>query len=156
MRTASVLVLVTVVCTIFLSCSRTAGIPVVFSNIEDAGWRYGDTLKFEVPDDSGTVKVEALELAVRHGDDYPYANLWIELTYNAADSLCADTFNVVLADEYGKWLGSGTGPVVTVTDTLRPRRTPDSGSRFGVRHVMRTDVLEEIEQVGVKFITAND
>lgn len=136
------------------ACSRDKKIAGESYTIPGADWPYGVKLTFNEDGDSLPSTVTAALLAVRHSHEYPYANLWLELAYTSADSLTADTFNVLLADNYGKWLGSGSGPVITKTDTLQLRKIPDPRSKFVLRHVMRTEVLPHVEQVGLKLITA--
>ena len=135
------------------SCSGKDAVPAQFYTIENAQWPYDKTFVFNEKGDTLPGQVKALELSLRHTNEYPYANVWLEISYSSSDSIMADTFNIRLADDYGKWLGAGSGPVVMKTDTLIPRHVPDSTSRFTLRHVMRIDILPEIEQVGMAFIS---
>lgn len=114
------------------------------------GWAYGDTLLW-TPADSASADTANVIVALRHANDYPYANIWLECSHYApgdtAPSL--DTINIWLADEYGRWHGSGIGVGYQLTDTAL-RLTPIDLSRpIGMRHVMRVDVLPGIEQVGL-------
>lgn len=140
------------VCT---GCDSPSGIPGRFFTVSPEGWKYGDTLFYNAGHDT-VGNIDRLVLSVRHSDDYPYANLWVELSYENSDTLVADTFNVVLADAYGKWLGSGSGPVRMLCDTVHPRHTPAVDARFGLRHIMRVDAVPDIEQIGITPITNTD
>lgn len=135
-----------------VSCEPTGEIPGEFKTLAGAEWPYGQTLVFNEKGDTVAEPINALELVVRHTDAYEYANLWLELSYNSGDSLVTDTFNVLLADDYGKWYGSGK-PVIMLTDTLMLRQVPDSASRYMMRHVMRADKVTEIEQLGLRPIS---
>lgn len=138
-----------------VSCERPTVLPGEFKTISGADWEYGDTVIFNEHSDTIEGIVNALEFTLRHTDDYPYANVWMEVSYRSGNLPVADTFNIKLADEYGKWFGFGSGPVRTVTDTLRLRYLPDQTSRYGLRHIMRVDVLPEIEEIGVKYVTSS-
>lgn len=120
-----------------------------FFSLPDAKWHYGKVFTFNEQRDTLGEDIESVDLTIRHSGNYAYANLWVELSYTANDSVVADTFNIQLSDDYGKWVGSGAGPVKTRTETLPLRNVPDAWSSFGVRHIMRIDVLDDIEQVGL-------
>lgn len=114
------------------------------------GWSFGDTLVFNAVEPD-TLPVPAMVLNVRHSDSYPYANLWMEVSYDTADSIARDTVNVVLADEFGHWYGQGNGVSFQFTDTIVPRQTVRPGSAIRLRHIVRTDTLPDIEQIGITF-----
>ena len=79
--------------------------------------------------------------------------LAVELGVYLADSLSRpDTLNVILADMYGHWRGSGTGPSLQVVDTIATGIPLHLGQRIQVRHIMRLDTIEGIEQVGITFL----
>lgn len=134
------------------ACSLPTEIPGEFKVVPDGEWKYGHTFVFNEKGDTVAGEFEALEFSVRHTDDYPYANLWVELNYNVGDTTASDTFNIKLANEYGKWFGNGSGPVMQHTDTIRPRLTPNPGSPLRLRHIMRVDVLTDIEQIGLTYV----
>lgn len=137
----------------FWSCSNDEVYPGQFYTIENAEWKYGKVLKFNDNHDTLPGVLEAVAISVRHTNEYPYGNLWLELSYKSQDSLVRDTVNIRLANEYGKWNGSGSGPVVTYTDTMHTRKVPDEGTIFMLRHIMRADVVPELEQIGLAFQT---
>lgn len=132
---------------ILASCvSRGSGSE--FTNIPDEGWVYGDTLTFTVERADSLVPAE-LRVAVRNNNDYPYSNLWLEVTYSNGNATQRDTVNMPLADVYGRWTGKGFGPEYQSDAIVSPRITPLNGSKIGVRHIMRTDTLTGLEQVGI-------
>lgn len=135
------------------ACSRDKKIAGESYTLPGADWPYATGMTFNEKGDTMSSAVYGALLSVRHTHEYPYANLWLELAYSSGDTLTADTFNIFLADSYGKWLGSGSGPVITKSDTLRLHKQPDPGSKFVLRHVMRTEVLPHVEQVGIKLLT---
>lgn len=120
-----------------------------FFTVADAGWHYDQTFTLNAERDTMFEKGDIIDLTVRHTGGYSYANLWVELSYTSNDSVVADTFNIAITDNYGKWIGRGSGSIITRTESLSPRLTPDCNSQFGVRHIMRVDVLDDVEQIGI-------
>lgn len=130
-----------------------------FHDLPSDGWPYGMVVELTINGNENYVPDSTLVLAVRHANDYPYANLWLEVAYSAADSTvpeAVDTFDVRLSDEFGKWLGKGTGPSVLRPDTITLRHRPAAGTKFVVRHIMRVDTLRSIEQIGIMPLAGND
>lgn len=124
-----------------------------FQSVGPDGWLYGDTVshRIEVADSTDTLVCGKIALAVRHTDAYEYSNLWVEVSYLGADTLCRDTFDVRLADEYGRWLGTGIGVGFQKVDTLTGKVAVDPRHPLQVRHIMRNDTLADIEQIGLIF-----
>lgn len=128
-----------------------------FSSLPSRGWAYGDTLQFYT-DMADSLSVVSMAVVVRHTNDYQYSNLWLELTATDgqnADSLRRDTVNVILADQFGRWHGSGSGLSFVLTDTLPNKYTVFKDRPINVRHIMRVDTLHDIEQIGLIFIPEN-
>ena len=151
-----VYVLLALFCGVFFeSCSDSEVTAGEFRTIENAQWRYGQVVRFNQKGDTLPGEVHTIDVSVRHTNEYPYANLWMEMRYHSQDSLIVDTFNIFLSDEYGKWKGSGSGPVKLFTDTFQPSAVPDDGTEFALRHIMRVDVLPDIEQIGLSYHTVS-
>lgn len=116
------------------------------------GWPYSQSLTF-TPDQGDSLAYGTLSVALRHTNLYPYANLYLEVSY--ADTIGTthrDTLNIKLADRYGRWLGKGVGTDFQIVDTVSTRHTRIKGSDIKVRHVMRTDTLCGIDMVGLTFV----
>lgn len=115
-------------------------------NFGAEGWPYADTLSLAVD----TAVTADIAVVVRHTADYEYSDLWVELTC-ATDSgpARADTFRIVLADDFGRWQGHGVGVGLQYADTLMRSATLGDSSLVSVRHIMRADTLPGIEQVGI-------
>jgi len=121
-----------------------------FSDIGAPGWRYGDTITF-IPSDTAECAAGNIAVAVRHTNGYEYSNLWLELTYSSPDTIATDTFNIVLADDFGHWRGKGVGIGYQMVDTLLRNVIIDTSAPIYLRHVMRTDTLRDIQQIGIIF-----
>lgn len=121
-----------------------------FTTISSHGWIYGDTVSF-TPEPSDSLPYEGCDVAivVRNNNNYEYSNLWLRLDYHGSDTIHTDTLNIVLADEFGNWLGKGIGGSYHLTDTVMRNIDLDPAKEIKVCHIMRTDTLEGIEQVGI-------
>lgn len=119
-----------------------------YATLGKDGWAYEDTLVF-VPQIPPAVEGR-LSVGLRHNGDYPYRNLWLEVT-TPIDSTHArrDTLSVELADKFGRWKGTGIGALRQYEITVARHVRVDSGARVLVRHIMRLDTLPDIEQVGI-------
>lgn len=117
------------------------------------GWAYGDTISLLPVDttlsDNDSIVTGALEVALRHSSDYPYSNLWLEVTYHSERHMMRDTLDITLADVYGRWLGSGFGASYQQSVLINPSAVIDVTRPVMVRHIMRVDTLQGIDQVGV-------
>ena len=126
-----------------------------FSTFGDRGWRYFDSLTLAADSTADSIRHGALILNLRHCTAYPWRNIWLELSYpdgtdNSA-TMARDTFDIVLADRYGRWRGSGMGSSLQLSDTLHTRFAMRRGQRVSLRHIMRTDTLPAIERAGLIF-----
>lgn len=125
-----------------------------FHAVDASGWLYGDTLQYElVSVDSDSVWTGDIAVAIRHAASYPYSNLWLELSFPPSDSITADTLNVLLADAYGNWLGRGLGLSFQRVDTVLHNITLPIPTTLSLRHIMRSDRITDIEQIGLIFIS---
>ncbi len=122
-----------------------------FRRLPLSGWAYGDTVSVTFPA-ADSVMTGMLCVALKHNDDYQFANLWIELTLPVADgSVRRDTVNIPMADVYGRWYGGGFGASFQLSDTVLPTVTLDMRRPLSVRHIMRVDTLRDIELIGLTF-----
>lgn len=138
------------------ACSRHANDYSAFYSVPPQGWDYHTALRFTpAPEDS--LVSGRLDLAVRHTNNYPYRNLYLELSYvSPADSTRhCDTLNVELADAFGNWHGSGLGTSFQHRVTISPRFTvAAAGTPLRLRHVMRPDTVAQLEQIGLIFTSS--
>ncbi|MDE6266874.1 MAG: gliding motility lipoprotein GldH [Muribaculaceae bacterium] len=139
--------------TVMLACNTDPNRYSSYHNISlDQGWAYTDTLTF-IPLHADSVASGDYWICVRHSNNYPFANLWLELSYTDPDgNHHADTVNLTLADTYGNWQGQRLGlhyqHRVKAVENVRHL----IGTPLKVRHIMRMDTLREIDLVGVEFL----
>ncbi|MCM1020688.1 MAG: gliding motility lipoprotein GldH [Muribaculum sp.] len=122
-----------------------------FSRISEEGWAYGDTfaMTFDAID---SIQHGTLCVALKHNNDYSFANLWLELVIPMADgSELIDTVNIPMADSYGRWYGGGFGSSFQLSDTIGNGLSLDLSRAFRVRHIMRIDTLKNLELIGLTF-----
>lgn len=137
------------------SCSRHENDFSSFHNFSDEGWGYYHHLIFNhVPADS--IVTGDVDLIVRHNNDYPFSNLYVEVTYDqpGQHTVC-DTVSVELADIYGSWYGSGPGTSFQRRVRLASGLTVHDSLHIRLRHVMRIDPVPDIEQIGIIFTASN-
>lgn len=138
--------------------SRGNGVDNYFSAFETFGnqeWYYASPAVFRVDTLRDSVAPRGdLILSLRHTSGYGYSNIWLELEHRRVSGTPAvrDTFNIILADRYGRWRGRGTGPSLQITDTLVRDCSIARGDTLVLRHIMRLDTLANIEQAGIVFI----
>ena len=79
--------------------------------IPDGIWAYDNTVRFEVLVED-TSSSHNLYVNVRNSSLYPTSNLYMFISTTAPSGLTLkDTLEVILADDRGKWLGSGLGDI---------------------------------------------
>lgn len=127
-----------------------------FSSLPRQGWLYADTLVFAPDTLRDSVASGNIAVCIRHSADYRFSNIWLEVSYNDTDSTeVRDTVDMHLADNFGKWLGSGMGTSFLRTDTLAAPVSLRPHQQVRLRHIMRLDTLQGIEQAGIVFIPSS-
>lgn len=122
-----------------------------YQSIENASWKKDVPydFEFEVAD---TTALYNLTIQIRNNNLYPYQNLWLFSTEQQANGVVnRDTIECILADDYGKWYGSGIS-LYQISFPLRTGyRFPEAGKySFSFRHGMRSDELMGIQDIGFK------
>ncbi|MBU8891975.1 MAG: gliding motility lipoprotein GldH [Bacteroidales bacterium] len=124
-------------------------------NVEIPGfiWHKDSILKFEV-DVQDTINPHNIYINVRNSSRYKMQNLFIFVQTTApGGSFLRDTFECYLADERGKWTGSGWGDIYDNQFLYKKSiRFPVSGVyTFEYIQAMRTDNLEFISDIGLRI-----
>jgi len=142
--------ILTGLCMISLSCTKSAYFDKyqTIDNPWDKNTAYFFTCEIDDPAASYN-----LSLQIRNNNLYPYRNLWLFLSEEQpGGDIVRDTVECMLADNYGKWIGSG----ISVFHLNIPVRTgttfPHEGQyTFTIRQGMRDEQLKGIEQLGVRI-----
>lgn len=133
---------------------------VLDKNIEipDARWAVTDKAIIHL-DVTDTISQNNFYINVRNTEAYPYRNLYVFVkTIFPNEKVKKDTVGIMLADNTGKWLGSGNGFLNSsqnLTNTILyqyNRRFPVKGEyTFEIEQAMRTDTLIGIRNIGLRI-----
>ena len=132
------------------------GEPPLFAEsaeVDPKGWAGQDALSFQW-EVSDTLKRQDVILDLRHAQDYPFSNLYLFLTYEFPNGKTrTDTVACTLADELGRWRGSGFGDLMDQRFMLQSQVAfPLSGTyRLEIAHGMRRNPLTGLANVGLRL-----
>lgn len=123
-----------------------------YQALPEAGWHKDSLLVFEL-NVINTQQTNNMYINVRNDIKYKFSNLWLFIEIESPDSTVkTDTFEIVLADPTGKWLGTGFGGIKT--NQIMYRRSvnfPVPGQyKIKIRHGMRSNLLKGINDIGVR------
>jgi gliding motility-associated lipoprotein GldH len=116
-------------------------------------WDKENELSFDVEIDD-TVSSHNIYVNIRNASHYSYSNLYLFVTTTApSGAAIRDTFECILADEKGKWLGEGLGDIWdNQIPFKRNVRFPLKGIyRFNLTQAMRQDQLPFIMDAGIRI-----
>ncbi|MBD8389513.1 gliding motility lipoprotein GldH [Dysgonomonas sp. BGC7] len=126
-----------------------------FHEIKDAKWQQKDTLTFDVDSTAITPNtLYSVAIEVSNNVNYPYQNIWFFVQHNfTADSTYTEiSREYKLADEFGKWQGSGFGTLYQVSFPLTDIVFREKKNyRIKIEHGMRDEPLNGIEKIGIKI-----
>jgi gliding motility-associated lipoprotein GldH len=139
-------------CLFLLSCGNNQVVYNQYQAIGHSAWEKGKEYFFTFQIEENTVPYD-ITLEIRNNSLYPYQNLWILLKEESpAGTMARDTMECMLADDFGKWLGSG----ISLFQTSFPIKTnylfTDTGRyTFSFRQGMRSDTLKGIQEIGLRI-----
>lgn len=121
------------------------------TEIKDGEWRFEDsrTVSCDVRD---TLTPFNFHVLLRHGANYKYQNLIIYFKqYYPNNTYTIDTIDCPLADNSGRWYGSGIGDLLDNRIMFKRNvQFPMAGVyNFELQHAMRSDTVEEIYDIGL-------
>ncbi len=120
-----------------------------FVDLDKSSWAYDDTLTICVTD-LDSLPSKRLAVAVVHTDDFPYRNLWIEVSYrDSLGKLYRDSVSVEMADEFGRWRGKSIGGSHQCEASFPHAFPIPDSTRVSLRHIMRVDTVRGIDKVGL-------
>lgn len=132
-------------------CSVSTNSYAEYAELSSEGWRYGDTIWFS-PTHPDSICRGYLAVGIRHDNKFPYTSLWLETTIEDGGVKRNDTLEIILADSFGRWVGRGIGTSFQSLDTVAGSFVHHSGSRIGVRQIMKADTLCGVSQIGIFFL----
>lgn len=137
---------------LFVSCD-SARIFEQNQEIPESGWAQSNVVKFDV-DIKDPATAAHFYVNVRNADGYPYANVFLFIkTVFPNGKFSSDTLECVLADENGKWLGTGIGDLYdNQIPFKRNVRFPQAGTyHFEIEQGMRMENVPLILDVGLRI-----
>lgn len=136
---------------IFISCYRNE-VYFEYQPVNIHGWSKDSTLLFPVTITEPN-KTYNIVVNTRNNNTYPYQNMWLFVKEISPDSIIRkDTIDFYLADDFGKWLGSGIGAYFNMPVLYRANfKFPKKGVyKFEIQHGMRDSMLIGIQDIGLK------
>ena len=125
--------------------------------ITDFKWGINDTIEFNVPI-YDTLSPHNIYFNVRNTSKYPMQNLYVFIhTQSPSGMILKDTLEFYLADDRGRWTGSGWGDIYDNQFLYKKNvRFPVSGTyTFKYTQGMRTETLRYISDVGLRIEKVN-
>jgi len=135
---------------VLLSACNNSVVFSKYQTFKDNNWYAKDKAVFDV-EITDTQTLNDISLMVRHGDSYPYSNLFLFVTSKYPDGkVLTDTMEIMLANQKGEWVGSGAGDIFDVKIPIKKNvRFPQSGNyQFTFEQAMRTDPLPMVMDFG--------
>jgi gliding motility-associated lipoprotein GldH len=124
-----------------------------FHSIGESIWHKDSVICFEVAVHD-TLSAHNVSLELRTDDQYPYKNLWLFISLRKpSGEIRRDTLECQLADDNGKWYGTG----ISLHKLTVPYDTglvyPQAGIyTYTIAHAMRNDRLPGISEVGLRIL----
>ena len=125
--------------------------------IPDGIWYRDNIVQFELQIED-TINSHNLYVNVRNTSLYPMSNLYLFITTTAPSGHSVrDTVEIVLADNKGKWVGSGLGDIWDLQQLYKKNvRFAQRGKySFDFEQAMRTEKLPFVLDVGLRVEKAD-
>jgi len=129
-----------------------------FVEIDAYTWDMNSPVRYEF-EITDTVALHNVYINVRHANQYPYSNLWLFIdSWAPSGQKAVDTLECVLADDHGKWLGSGLGDIWDTQILWKKNVRFASPGKYHVEYkqAMRTEQLVGIMDMGLRVELADN
>jgi gliding motility-associated lipoprotein GldH len=140
---------------IFLLLLSSCNSYVVYTDskvMNEKTWRLADIPSFKVPI-TDTINSNNVIFTIRTGTSYPFRNIYLFVTTTSPDGKnITDTIQYYLADEKGKWFGSGFGDIHELNLPYKSNVFfPSKGIyQFNIQHGMRVEDLKGVYDFGLR------
>jgi len=124
-----------------------------YKSITTHGWSKDSLYTFDIPVKDTAVRYN-IYVNIRNRGEYPYQNLWLFLSRMTPDSIQSnDSIECYLADNRGKWLGTGIGSVFQMPVLYQQNVKFNKAGiyHYSIVHGMRDSVLVGINDVGMQL-----
>ncbi len=143
------MLLVSLIC----ACTRDV-IPAKFAEIPQSTWNFDSIVEFSFEIEAPVSQQCNVITFIRNDKTYSYQNFWfyVEKVYPDSTVSC-DTIECYLADQRGRWLGSGLRNVLEMPVLIEQNAdfTQTGTYTYKLRHAMRDDLLRGIHSLGIKI-----
>lgn len=122
-----------------------------YHSLPESGWHYKNVVMDTFQPQSDYY--HQLYANVRINGDYGYSNLYVRLTIIAPDSTATkEVINLKLAENSGKWLGSGIGDAITFQLPILGKQTFKQKGTYTIKieQYMRLENLPNVLSAGIK------
>ncbi len=119
----------------------------------EVGWKADDVARFDWQVED-TLKRYDFFIDLRHNQDYPFTNMYLFVDYTFPNGLTRkDTISCDLADQRGRWYGSGFGNLIGHRIGFRQNTGFPLQGDYTVKiaHGMRLDPLRGMLDVGFRL-----
>lgn len=86
---------------------------------------------------------------------YPYRDICLNIEHNLKDTIFSnDSIMIKLADDYGKWLGTGVGSLRQYSVPFKSDVHLDTFRNYNLRiiHLMGDDPLKGVDNIGIRIL----
>lgn len=140
---------------IFVSCDPKR----VFDDnheIYNKMWSRDSIVKFTV-NITDTISVNNIYISIRNASEYPKSNIYLFVKTDGVNAFIKDTINCILADDKGRWYGSGLGDLWSHQQLYKKNiRFPRKGKYvFHIEQAMRIKDLPDIVDIGLRIERVN-
>lgn len=125
-----------------------------YHSIDKASWHFHDTAIFSVNIED-TSHYYHWMIMLRHQTGYRYSNAYVMLETTGPNGFGRkETFDIMIAEADGKWVGRRSGGLVEVVQPFWVRRQmPDTGTYVvKIYPYMRMDEVPQITDVGLQVM----
>jgi len=150
-------ILSAIVISLFIVGCTSHDVYFQYNPVSIKGWSKDTMYVFHVPitDTAATYNVY---VNVRNRGEYPYQNLWLFLKKTTPDKvLTKDSIECYLADNRGKWLGSGIGSIMEMPVLYEQNvKFAQKGTyNYFIVQGMRDSLLAGINDIGIRVEKVN-
>ncbi len=141
---------------ILASCNFSDTIYNEYKELPAEGWNKDSAAVYNVDVKDITSNYQVIA-NVRNRGEYRWQNLWLFVSYTQPDSVVVnDTIECYLADNTGKWLGSGFGSLYEMPVLVKKNfKFKQAGNyKFTIQQGMRDSILTGINDIGLEIIKA--
>ena len=131
-----------------------------YQPVSSTGWLKGDSLQYALPADLPQGNYN-LYIGIKHCETYQYRDLWLSVHQEITDSISTqhhtDTLHLYLANNLGRWKGTGIGGTrqyESESPFVLPHES-DKELKIKISHIMQDEPLHAISFVGIRLEKKN-